>query len=132
MSCELQKMYFLPEARGKGLGTKMMQVCLNRAREFGYEKVYIETMPYMKAAQKLYQKSGFEYIDAPMGDTGHGACQVWMLERFDIVLLKEIKSIFHKELNDRYPTEEIDSFFHLLIEHYLGLARFVLAMQPPI
>lgn len=78
--CELQKMYLLPEARGRGLGKKMMKVCLDRARLYGYEQVYIETMPYMKAAQKLYQKSGFEYIDAPMGDTGHGACQVWMLK----------------------------------------------------
>ena len=78
--CELQKMYFLEEARGKGLGTQMMQICLNRAKEYGYEKVYIETMPYMKAAQKLYTKSGFYYIDAPMGDTGHYSCSVWMLK----------------------------------------------------
>ncbi|MGB7393766.1 MAG: peptide chain release factor N(5)-glutamine methyltransferase [Pricia sp.] len=46
------------------------------------------------------------------------------------MLLKEIKNIFHKELEDLYPKEEIDSFFHLLIEHYLGLERFVLALQP--
>src|SRR5680860_1778439 len=78
--CELQKMYFLEEARGRGIGEGMMQVCLDRARKYGYEKVYIETMPYMKAAQKLYTKSGFEYIDAPMGNTGHFSCPVWMLK----------------------------------------------------
>ena len=78
--CELQKMYFLKGARGKGLGAKMMQVCLDRAREFGYEKCYLETMPYMEGAQKLYRKSGFEYIDAPMGNTGHFSCPVWMLK----------------------------------------------------
>ncbi|MGB7393765.1 MAG: GNAT family N-acetyltransferase [Pricia sp.] len=78
--CELQKMYFLAEARGRGIGRQMMERCLDKAREFGYEKVYIETMPYMEAAQKLYQKSGFEYIDAPMGDTGHYSCSVWMLK----------------------------------------------------
>lgn len=44
--------------------------------------------------------------------------------------LWEIKSIFHKELDDIYPKEEVDSFFYMLIEHYLGLERFVLAMQP--
>lgn len=77
--CELQKMYFLAEARGRGIGRQMIEKCLNKAKEFGYEKVYIETMPYMEAAQKLYQKSGFEYIDAPMGDTGHYSCSVWML-----------------------------------------------------
>lgn len=78
--CELQKMYFLQAARGRGLGTQMMRICLNRAKEYGFEKVYIETMPYMKAAQKLYQKSGFEYIDAPLGDTGHYSCPVYMLK----------------------------------------------------
>ncbi len=78
--CELQKMYFLEEARGRGIGKRMMQVCLDRAREFGYKKVYLETMPYMKAAQELYKKSGFEYIDAPMGNTGHFSCPVWMLK----------------------------------------------------
>lgn len=78
--CELQKMYFLEEARGKGIGAQMMKVCLEKAKEFGYEKVYLETMPYMEAAQKLYTKSGFNYIDAPMGNTGHYSCPIWMLK----------------------------------------------------
>ncbi|MDT7830640.1 peptide chain release factor N(5)-glutamine methyltransferase [Pricia sp. S334] len=46
------------------------------------------------------------------------------------MLLKEIKNIFHKELDSAYSKEEVDSFFYLLIEHYLGLERFVLALQP--
>ncbi|WP_420399992.1 GNAT family N-acetyltransferase [Flagellimonas sp.] len=78
--CELQKMYFLEEARGKGLGAKMIDTCLAKAKEFGFEACYLETMPYMKAAQKLYQKNGFQYIDAPMGNTGHYSCPVWMLK----------------------------------------------------
>ncbi|MBW2938403.1 GNAT family N-acetyltransferase [Aureisphaera sp. CAU 1614] len=77
--CELQKMYFLDEARGRGLGTKMIDICLNKAKEFGYEKCYLETMSYMEAAQKLYKKYGFRYIDGAMGDTGHHACGVNML-----------------------------------------------------
>jgi putative acetyltransferase len=77
--CELQKMYFLPEARGKGLGTKMMDVCLQSAKDFGYQKCYLETMPYMEDAQKLYKKSGFDYLCAPMGNTGHTSCPVWMI-----------------------------------------------------
>ncbi|MCJ7466293.1 MAG: peptide chain release factor N(5)-glutamine methyltransferase [Maribacter sp.] len=46
------------------------------------------------------------------------------------MLLREIKNIFHSELGDQYPNEEIDSFFYLLIGHYLGLERFVLAITP--
>lgn len=79
--CELQKMYFLEEARGKGLGSKMIKKCLDKAKEYGFEQCYLETMPYMKDAQKLYVKSGFEYIDAPMGNTGHFSCPVWMLKK---------------------------------------------------
>lgn len=79
--CELQKMYFLEEARGKGIGSEMISVCLEKAKEFGFDACYLETMPYMKAAQKLYQKNGFDYIDAPMGNTGHYSCPVWMLKK---------------------------------------------------
>lgn len=78
--CELQKMYFLPETRGLGIGNRMMEKCLQQARSFGFKKCYIETMPFMHAAQKLYKKSGFEYLAAPMGSTGHTSCPVWMLK----------------------------------------------------
>ncbi|MGY8915576.1 MAG: GNAT family N-acetyltransferase [Flavobacteriales bacterium] len=77
--CELQKMYFTEEARGRGLGSQMMNVCLAKAREYGFEKCYLETMPYMEDAQKLYKKTGFQYIKARMGDTGHYSCPVFMM-----------------------------------------------------
>tara|TARA_A100000171_G_scaffold53040_1_gene75726 strand:- start:2305 stop:2853 length:549 start_codon:yes stop_codon:yes gene_type:complete len=79
--CELQKMYYLPETRGRGIGSKMMGTCLKKAKEFGYDACYLETMPYMNAAQKLYARSGFEYIEGPMGDTGHFSCPVHMLKK---------------------------------------------------
>ena len=79
--CELQKMYFLSEARGKGFGIKMMTICLDFAKSAGYEHCYLETMPYMNDARKLYQKVGFEFIDKPMGNTGHYSCTVWMLKK---------------------------------------------------
>ncbi|WP_299521984.1 GNAT family N-acetyltransferase [Winogradskyella sp.] len=78
--CELQKMYFMPEARGKGFGSKMMQKCLTFAKEAGFDQCYLETMPYMDDARKLYKKVGFEFIGEPMGDTGHYSCSVWMLK----------------------------------------------------
>ncbi len=78
--CELQKMYFLQEARGLGVGSRLMELCLQAAKEYGYEKCYLETMPYMEAAQKLYKKVGFTYLDKPIGDTGHSSCPVWMIK----------------------------------------------------
>ncbi|WP_238389965.1 peptide chain release factor N(5)-glutamine methyltransferase [Arenibacter aquaticus] len=46
------------------------------------------------------------------------------------MLLKEIKDIYHLELDPLFPKEEVDSFFYMVIEHYLGLERFILALEP--
>ena len=78
--CEFQKMYFLNEARGKGLGSKMIHTCLTKAKELGFENCYLETMPYMESARALYAKNGFKYLDKPVGNTGHYSCNVWMLK----------------------------------------------------
>jgi len=78
---ELQKMYLAKEARGKGIANALMQKCLAFAKQAGYDKCYIETLPFMKDAQKLYVKSGFTYIDGPMGSTGHNACDVFMIKK---------------------------------------------------
>lgn len=78
--CELQKMYFLAQARGKGFGLKLIQDCLTAAKAMGYTHCYIETMETMKAAQNLYKKVGFTTLDSPIGNTGHCSCEVWMLK----------------------------------------------------
>ena len=76
--CELQKMYFSPQTRGLGMGYQMIVKCLDFAKVAGFELCYLETLPNMKAAQKLYQKLGFEYITNALGKTGHTSCSVWM------------------------------------------------------
>ena len=78
-TCELRKMYFLPEARGLGAGAAMMARCLGAARGFGFARCYVETLTGMDAAMKLYARSGFRRIDAPMGATGHGGCNTFYL-----------------------------------------------------
>ena len=78
-TCELRKMYFLPQARGRGAGAAMMQRCLQAAHDFGFKQCYLETLGGMDAAMKLYERSGFRRIAAPMGDTGHGSCNTFYL-----------------------------------------------------
>jgi len=80
-TCELQKMYFLPITRGKGLGSELINICLERAKKGGYTHCYLETMPYMNAAKALYNKNGFINLDKPIGNTGHYSCNVWMLKK---------------------------------------------------
>ena len=78
-TCELRKMYFLPEARGIGAGTAMMARCLQAARDAGFQRCYLETLGGMDAAMRLYERSGFRRLDAPLGDTGHGGCNTFYL-----------------------------------------------------
>lgn len=78
--CELQKMYFLPEARGRGIGMEMIQHCLKFGKEQGFKQCYIETLPYMENARKLYSKNGFTTIEKPLGNTGHYNCTVYMIK----------------------------------------------------
>ncbi len=78
-TCELRKMYLLREARGLGGGRMIMQACLDGARKAGYTHMYLETVTAMTDAAAVYLKYGFEYLDLPLGDTGHSGCDRFML-----------------------------------------------------
>ena len=78
-TCELRKMYFLPALRGTGAGRALIDRCLDDARRFGFTRCYLETLCGMDAARRLYERSGFTLIDAPMGATGHGGCNTFYL-----------------------------------------------------
>ena len=73
-TCELRKMYFLPELRGLGAGRTLIERCLDTARAFGFRRCYLETLTGMDAAQVLYRRSGFTSLCAPLGGTGHFSC----------------------------------------------------------
>ena len=80
-TCELVKMYLLPEARGLGLGRTLIEKCIEAAAENGFKKIYLETMPELKQALSVYEKFGFEYLKGPMGNSGHTGCSLWMLKQ---------------------------------------------------
>ena len=74
--CELQKMYCLPEIRGTGLSHQLMEQALSFAKQY-YTCCYIETLSDMVAANKFYQKYGFQALTEPLLKTEHYACDVW-------------------------------------------------------
>jgi len=80
-TCELVKMYLLPEARGLGLGRTLIEKCIEAAAENGFKKIYLETMPELKQALSVYEKFGFEFLKGPMGNSGHTGCSLWMLKQ---------------------------------------------------
>ena len=78
-TCELVKMYLLPEERGKGLGGLIIVKCLQTAKDLGFDQIYIESMPELVQALKVYERFGFKYLSAPLGDSGHFGCELWMI-----------------------------------------------------
>ncbi|KDM92428.1 bifunctional helix-turn-helix transcriptional regulator/GNAT family N-acetyltransferase [Photobacterium galatheae] len=78
--CELQKMYFLPELRGRGLARKLAVKALRYAREQDYRACYLETTANLVEAIALYESLGFQHLDGPMGNTGHDACEIRMVK----------------------------------------------------
>lgn len=73
---ELKRLYVRPEYRGRGYARIMAERIISDARSVGYDAVYLDTLPFLKAAKHLYDKLGFEvcepYNSDPMG------CSIFM------------------------------------------------------
>jgi putative acetyltransferase len=68
--CVLSKMYLSDRARGHGFGRALLEACLGAARDLGYRRCYLETMPSMTRARRLYEAAGF----TPRESALPGAC----------------------------------------------------------
>jgi putative acetyltransferase len=79
-TCELVKLYLGAAARGKGIGKLLMESCFTAAKNMGYTKMYLETMPELNIAVPMYEKLGFSYLTAPQGNSGHCGCDIWMIK----------------------------------------------------
>lgn len=76
---ELVKFYLSADARGKGLGKSLMQKSIESAQHYGYNEVYLESFPELSTAIGMYEKAGFKRLEQALGNSGHFACNVWML-----------------------------------------------------
>ncbi len=79
-TCELVKLYLLPQARGIGLGKRLMTQCHDEAKTLGFKQVYLETMPELTIAVPLYEKMGYKYLPGALGDSGHFGCALHMIK----------------------------------------------------
>ena len=82
---ELVKFYLMPKARGRKIGTKLMEQNIQSAINMGYSELYIESLSQFDNAVKMYQKLGFKNLEKPLGETVHTSCNIWMIKK----LLKE-------------------------------------------
>jgi putative acetyltransferase len=77
---ELVKLYLSAAARGKGTGRQLMEQCFISAKELGYKQLYLESFPELAKAVSLYINTGFKYLNTPLGNSGHYACNIWMIK----------------------------------------------------
>lgn len=80
-TCELKKMYFLPEGRGKGWGRALMVQLEKEAAERGFDTIYLETIERMAEANQLYQKMQYAALPGQMGNTGHSSCGLFYAKK---------------------------------------------------
>ncbi|WP_299825002.1 GNAT family N-acetyltransferase [uncultured Pontibacter sp.] len=77
---ELVKFYLSANARGKGIGNRLMQQSITQARKLGYSQLYLESFPELAKAVGMYEKAGFKPLPHALGNSGHFACNIWMLK----------------------------------------------------
>jgi GNAT superfamily N-acetyltransferase len=71
--CEMKRLYVRPPARGAGVGRALAITVIQAARDEGYQRMHLDTLPQMVEAQPLYESLGFRdvepYYDSPVPGT---------------------------------------------------------------
>jgi N-acetylglutamate synthase-like GNAT family acetyltransferase len=71
-----------PQARGQGLGNRLVDECLCFARQAGYRKITLWTNDVLVAARHIYERAGFRLVHSePYHDFGHDlVSETWELK----------------------------------------------------
>jgi putative acetyltransferase len=73
--CEMKRFFVRSKFRGYGIGKKLSEAIVEKAKEIGYAKIRLDTHNTFKAAIGIYRKLGFKEIDSyyhnPMPDVSY-------------------------------------------------------------
>jgi ribosomal protein S18 acetylase RimI-like enzyme len=61
-TCEMKRLFVPPEERGERLGERLVAAILGEARAARYRRIFLDTLPEMATAQRLYERLGFRDV----------------------------------------------------------------------
>ena len=77
---EIVKFYLSPLLRGKKVGSALLNMVEEKAKESGYKQLYIESFPQFQNAVSLYERKGFRHLESRLGSSGHTATTIHMIK----------------------------------------------------
>ncbi len=80
--CELKALYLLEKYHGKGLGRRLLNTAIRKARKDGYGKMYLDTLSSSRNAVRLYEKAGFERTEKY---NDNDTADLFMVLKFDTI-----------------------------------------------
>lgn len=63
-NCEMKRLYVKSRFRGYKIGTQLVKLIINDAKEIGYKAILLDTLPFLDEAIHLYKKLGFYEIES--------------------------------------------------------------------